>query len=108
MKNSESSSGEGLIGQWQLTESYFDPGDGSGTWQPANANQVVSFNADGSFTSNSSLFEGIVKYEVPNDSTIKFFRVDATEWVMSYNLSDNKLHLRPSCIEGCGLKFVRQ
>ena len=108
VKNSGSSSGEGLIGQWKLTESYFDPGDGSGTWQPASANQVVAFNADGSFSTNSHFFDGIVKYEIPTDSTVKFFRVDATAWIAAYNLSDNKLHIRPPCIEGCGLKLVRQ
>ena len=38
-----------LVGKWKLTESYADPGDGSGTWQPADAAHpgYLEFKTDG-------------------------------------------------------------
>ncbi|TCJ14102.1 hypothetical protein EPD60_08815 [Flaviaesturariibacter flavus] len=48
-----------LVGSWQRFETFRDPGDGSGTWQPVTGDDItrVTFGAGGEFTasSNSSL-----------------------------------------------------
>lgn len=45
-----------ILGTWGLSEVLADPGDGSGTFVPVDSPREVTFNADGTYTSNSESF----------------------------------------------------
>ena len=36
-----------IVGTWQLTSQYTDPGDGSGSFQPVVNGKTITVNADG-------------------------------------------------------------
>jgi hypothetical protein len=105
-KNSSVEDG-GLIGKWKLTESYADPGDGSGTWHMADPSnpQYLEFRDDGRLIFSPADMYDSDHYQVTSDSTMNFIR-GSESFPMRYHLSENMLSLFPPCIEGCGLKYI--
>lgn len=98
----------GLVGKWKLTEYLADPGDGSGTWQPADPSnpQYIEFKKDGTVNYSSTATNSSARYEITSDSTMTFFS-DAGDSPFRYQLSGNALSLTPPCIEPCGQKYIR-
>jgi hypothetical protein len=95
-----------LPGTWTLVETLTDPGDGSGTWKPAQAPLVLLFTGDGHI--QGSAFPQARQYTVLNENTIKFVYADGTFILYNYTLSGSKLMLSGGgCIEACGLKFSK-
>jgi hypothetical protein len=45
-----------ILGTWGLSEILADPGDGSGTFMPVDSPRQVTFNANGTYSSNSESF----------------------------------------------------
>lgn len=93
-----------LPGTWKLVEMLADPGDGSGTWQPATAPLELTFTTTNSIEGNA--FPQARRYEILNDSTIRFVYSDETFIIYNYTLTESTLSLSGGgCIEACGLKF---
>ena len=96
-----------LVGKWKLTESYADPGDGSGTWQPADAAHpgYLEFKTDGTVTITPYNIYNAERYKITSDSTLLFIR--STDSIFTrYSFSKTLLILYPPCIEGCGEKYI--
>jgi hypothetical protein len=95
-----------LPGTWTLVETLMDPGDGSGTWKPAQSPLVLLFTNDGQIQGNA--FPQARQYAVLNDTTIKFVYTDGTFIIYNYTVSGSSLLLSGGgCIEACGLKFSK-
>lgn len=104
----EPENGYPLHGKWKFKEYYVDPGNGSGTWQPAPQGQTyIDFNINGTLATDVGLFSGYSKYE-STDSTVTIMNISGTnQFFMYYNIEGNVLTLNPLCFEGCSYKFKR-
>ncbi len=106
----EGKANSGLTGKWKLTEYLSDPGDGSGTWQPANLPTAyyLEFSADGTgkVTPGTPYDLSGDTYTVDSDSTMIANRGSNT-YKVSYQLTADSLTITGGCIEACGMKFVR-
>lgn len=108
-----------LEGVWELTETYSDPGDGSGDFRPALWNQtllisgdVVNFSTgspcqpfsqeDGESSTFSVVIDTLFQTEV-----LRFECTNGQERTMLFEIKPDQLTLRPICIEGCGLRYRR-
>lgn len=106
---------QGLIGSWVLTETLFDPGDGSGVFQPYSSNLNITFYDTGDFTTNgdlcnlvpdagTQLFTGTYSLA---DSTISLLACEHNYLKFNPNLEDNEVVINFLCIEPCAFKFSR-
>jgi len=96
-----------LVGKWRMTESYADPGDGSGTWHPADPAHpgYLEFKTDGTLTFTPYNMYSANHYKITSDSTMLFIR--ATDTIpFRYIFSKTLLALYPPCYEGCGEKYI--
>jgi hypothetical protein len=100
---------ESLIGRWNVTESYADPGDGSGKWRPVSKTDpvvYVEFKSNGDVAGNA--FPNFVSYMLKDSVTISF--ADKNKAIQSFpiKLQGRKLSMDYlGCIEGCGLRFEK-
>lgn len=96
-----------LVGKWKLTESYADPGDGSGKWQktdPSNPH-YLEFTSDGKLISWPADIYNSDHYQVTSDSTMIFIR-GTERFPMRYIFTKTLLTLFTPCIEVCGSKYI--
>lgn len=108
-KKDVASDGPGEIyGKWRLTETLNDPGDGSGKYMKVtgDAKYLIldkSGKISGEALSDSFSFKVIdsVRVEIFSNT----YKMPIT---YRYKVSARSLTLNPPCIEGCGLKFVRE
>jgi hypothetical protein len=106
-KNCEPGGDGTIVGKWKLVEYYVDPGDGSATWGPAPATQTyVEFKADGTYETDIYLISGYERYETTNGLT--FVHSNGTKVLTTHALTRSTLEIKPSCFEGCGMRFRRQ
>lgn len=104
---------DNLIGTWKLVESYADPGDGSGTYQPVANGYTFSLNNDGTFTSERIPECEFGTYRI--ESARLFFMYDCPEYTETFEdiakFEGSRLVTSPlspsACIEGCGSKFKK-
>jgi hypothetical protein len=96
-----------LIGKWKLTEYLIDPGNGSVTWKPAETDEYIEFTSDSTILNSSPTTGDIVRFSLPNDSTILFIYLtyNITHY---YNIQGNELTITGGCIEHCGSKYIKQ
>ena len=102
----------GLVGTWELRESYADIGDGKGTYRPVDSDKVIVFRPDGSFLTNGSFCPGREGRTGPAGGTYLL-----PEWRLSpdcenaqafpFDLQGDTLQITLHCIEGCGERYVR-
>lgn len=116
--NSRESETSEFLGKWKLTQTLFDPGDGSGVYVDvdSNDNREIEFLSNGNVISNYALcFENPDQplidnfsapyfadddYILPNDCFPEGYNIE-------YRLQGENLILSYPCIEGCLYKFVR-
>ena len=101
----------GLVGTWELHESYADIGDGSGSYRPVASDRVIVFRPDGSFLTNGSFCPG---QEGGGHSGGTYL---LPEWRLTpdcenaedlpFTLQNDTLQITFHCIEGCGERYVR-
>lgn len=95
-----------LTGNWKLVETLADPGDGSGTWQPAAHPLTLTFTSNGSIGGDA--FPQARHYEVSSDTNLRFTFADGTFINYNYTLTETTLVLSGGgCIEACGAKFIK-
>ena len=112
-KNTIDNDGPGeVFGKWKLTETMFDPGDGSGKYKKVtgdakyltlekSAGKAGKFRGDAIPDLFSFRILDSVKMEVYSN-TYKM------PMIYRYKVSAKSLQLNPPCIEGCGYRFLRE
>ena len=103
-----------LIGDWRLYQVLSDPGDGSGVFNSVNSDKVLSFNLDGSITSNGLMCSFDIDSNTPSIGTYSeedmFFTTDACNQPNSefaFEISGNILTVTYFCIEACAIKYIK-
>lgn len=106
-KKSTEGSGE-LYGKWKLTETLNDPGDGSGKYMK------VKGDAKYLILNHSGKIEGDATPDLLTFKIVDSVRIEVTSknytqpFTYLYKATAKTLTLNPPCIEGCGLRFIRQ
>ena len=99
-----------LSGTWKLTESYADPGDGSGKYVkvPKDSQKLLVIGDDGTITGDALIAASTYKVLADPDRLEVLFKGQTNPIIFFYKLSGNTLSLTGGgCIEGCGSKFER-
>jgi hypothetical protein len=97
-------SGE-IFGNWLLLEQYNDPGDGSGKYEKVKDRKTVTFSTTGEIT--GEVFESPTQFKILDSTKMEIISKTRTD-IYHYKVTDKYLQLNPPCIEGCGLRFLRQ
>ena len=95
-----------IYGEWQLTETLADPGDGSGTWQPAVNAQFIVFKRDGTFIDSANPKAKSTFLIIKKDTSMQI-TTNGNELNYQYRIQDVELILRPTCFEACGNKYKK-
>ncbi len=99
-----------VYGKWKLIETYSDPGDGSGNYEPTNSGKTFEFLVDGTLLSNGEICSLSTDTGTASNSTfsISTQKINCpNNFNMTYELENGKLLVRFPCIEGCTHKFER-
>jgi hypothetical protein len=96
----------GLIGTWKLVAFWQDAGNGTGNWVSADFTELISFGAEGNFTSSPSfpLYPRGYTSFVAKESQIAFYPSTSSNGmddVYSYSLQNSVLTFYPRCRETC-------
>ncbi|MBX2816965.1 MAG: hypothetical protein KTR24_13250 [Saprospiraceae bacterium] len=102
----------GVVGVWELVEVLADPGDGSGTFQPAQSDRKMNFRVDNVVESDVSFCRGTVTdppFEANySSSSLTIEPVGcAGSLPIRYELSGRDLIISYTCIEPCREKYRR-
>jgi hypothetical protein len=103
-----------LIGTWNLIEQYADPGDGSGDYEPIESDRTITFNEDGTFSSNGNMCgmsgdttESASGSFSEENGTIDVDDCAFTGFGITYEIKDGYLFIYYPCFEGCGQKYEK-
>lgn len=107
----------GIVDNWQLTEVFMDPGDGSGTFQPTDQVLVIAFNADGTINATDGVCSllgsgsesdalGTYNQEL-SEIYISNCGDFSGEETLKYELEGNTLIVNRLCRERCAQRFER-
>ena len=104
-----------LLGTWQLTSFYSDPGDGSGDFEPINSSKTVTFKLNSEINSNADLCTLFSEVGMPstgtyskNDGTISITDCNNQPVSLFYDLSEGVLTLSYLCFEACQEKYKKE
>ncbi len=99
-----------IVGKWKLVEYLVDPGNGSGTWQPAPQTDggFLEFKADGELIkSGFNLSIRHDRYLIKDSVSLMLYNAGTTDSsALRYSFKNCKLELNPMCFEACGLRYV--
>ncbi|WP_052408566.1 lipocalin family protein [Nonlabens sp. Asnod3-H03] len=100
-----------IVGTWQLTANLSDPGDGSGSFQSVSSNKTITFNADGTFTSNGDVCDMSITTSTntngtynTTDKTINA-NCGTTNLPISYTIDNLTMDISYFCIEACQSRY---
>lgn len=101
-----------LVGTWKYSEMYADPGNGSGVFTPVTSNKTLTFDANGTVTSNGSLCDMSTASNASSTGTYTATTntINPNSCPSSniiYEFSGTSLILNYPCIEPCKAKFVK-
>lgn len=107
-----------LVGTWQLTEVLADPGDGSGVYRPFSSQKMITFAADGTYTSTGLLCSLNPSDETRTGGTYNLedssliatnchFGASEEAVPIPFEIRDGALFLSFPCIEPCGEKYQK-
>lgn len=103
----ENNGSKEIYGNWKLTETMNDPGDGSGRYIKVKEDKYASFDADG--TIKGDALSELVSFKILDSVTMEVKAKNySSPIIYHYQVTSSKLVLNPPCIEGCGLRFVRK
>ncbi|MEP1855868.1 hypothetical protein, partial [Nonlabens ulvanivorans] len=93
------------------TANLFDPGDGSGSFQSVSSNKTITFNADGTFTSNGDVCDMSITTSTntngtynTTDKTINA-NCSTTNLPISYTIDNLTMDISYFCIEACQSRY---
>ena len=103
-----------LLGSWRMVARLADPGDGSGVFMPVTSDQIITFNADGTITSNGSLcniFENKLESTSGTFSAenMSFTTEDCglQDFEYQFEIDGQFLTYFVVCIEACGVRYQK-
>ncbi|AUC75706.1 lipocalin family protein [Olleya sp. Bg11-27] len=100
-----------IIGTWQLTHVYMDPGDGSGDFTSVTSSKTLTFDADGTVSSNTDMCTVASQTTSPTTGTYTTdgeINVDQCQNItLDFQLEQNTLIVYFPCIEACVEKYER-
>lgn len=99
-----------IVGSYGYVELLIDPGDGSGTFQPIESLKTITFNIDGTVSSNGQLCLFTPESNEGSSGTYSEETKTITTLLcapLKYELDQNELIISYSCIEPCMTKYIR-
>ena len=101
------------LSTWKLTEVYIDPGDGSGTFVPADYEREISLYGDSTYRASAQLC-GInnvrgraIRGTYSPSQNILFSPNCNMQTEYDYTLTDLEMVVSFFCDEGCAERYVR-
>lgn len=101
-----------LVGDWRLTEVLADPGNGSGTFRSVDSNKIITFNNDGTISSNGNLCNISTESNNPTsgtysleESTLNSTICNDPDFNFPFEKEGKTLTITYFCIEACAAKF---
>jgi hypothetical protein len=96
-----------IIGNWELVAVLSDPGDGSGTFQPASG-KTLQFTAQGVVNCNISFcFGSLTQATTTGTYDTSTTSIDVDNCTGTYSFNGSFLEVSHFCIEPCGERYVR-
>ncbi len=96
-----------IVGSWELVAILADPGDGSGTYQPATG-KMLQFTDQGVVNCNISFcFGQITQATTTGTYDITTTSIDVDNCTGTYSFNGPFLEVSHFCIEPCGERYVR-
>ncbi len=103
-----------LVGTWQLTAIYSDPGDGSGDFVPVNSSKTVTFEANGDISSNADLCVLFAEVGLAStgtyseeDNTISIDECQNQPVSLFYEFTEDTVILSYFCFEACQERYQK-
>jgi len=95
-----------IYGKWKLTETWVDPGDGSGRYSKVKGGaKYITIDQSGKIEGEA--MPEVITYKILDSARIEITSKNYTEpLVFRYKVTAKTLELNPQCIEGCGFRFV--
>ncbi len=116
--NNEANEANSVVGTWRMVARNLDPGDGSGEFTPVTSNKTITFESDGTVTSNGNLCSFSVDSDTPTSGTYsveegKIYPTDCDFTFgfsddLTFELVDGEMITSVLCFEPCEVKYVRQ
>jgi len=110
-----SNSNKELVGKWILIEVLADPGGGSGTFNSIESDKTITFNSDGTITSNGQLCDMSIEANSPTSGTYSITKLSFNssdcinpEYNYEFEQDGNILIINYPCIEPCRAKYRKQ
>ena len=95
-----------IVGTWQLTSQYNDPGDGSGSFQPVTNGKTITVNEDGTYNCNVSIcFNSLTAAAISGTYTADQFT--SPDCTVNYTFINDVIEFQHPCIEPCLERFTR-
>ena len=114
-KDDESNLNTELIGNWKLIEVLADPGDGSGTFNSVLSDKIITFENDGTITSNGNLCDMSINSDnqtsgTYSNSELTFNSADCSNpnYDFTFEQNGNILIINYPCIEPCQAKYIKE
>lgn len=112
-KKKDTTTNHDLIGTWQLAEVLFDPGDGSGTFQPVISNKTITFDNQLNVLSNGTLCDMSIDTNSGSSGTYSIadatiLPADCPTNLLLLTHNADTLELRYPCFEPCRSKYIRK
>jgi len=97
-----------LYGTWKLTETMFDPGDGSGVYTKVKgAAKYIVIDKSGKVEGDA--IPDILSYKILDSVKIEVTTKSYDKpLIYQYKVTSGTLTINPPCIEGCGYRFIRK
>ncbi|MFP4845670.1 hypothetical protein [Winogradskyella sp. PE311] len=104
-----------LIGNWKLIEVLIDEGGGNGTFASVDSQKIITFESDGTLTSNGSLCNLSISSDGQTSgsysaSELTFNSPDCINADFNYTFQQNGniLIIFYPCIEPCQAKYIKE
>jgi len=114
-KNDDSNSRTQLIGNWKLIEVLVDPGGGSGTFNSVESDKIITFENDGTITSNGNLCDMSINSDnqtsgTYSNSEMSFNSADCNnpDYDFSFEQNGKVLIINYPCFEPCQAKYIKE
>lgn len=114
-KDDDSNSDTELIGNWKLIEVLADPGDGSGTFNSVESTKIITFENNGTITSNGNLCDMSISSD--NQTSGTYSKSEMTfnspncnnpDYDFTFEQNGNILIINYLCIELCQAKYIKE
>lgn len=96
-----------IYGTWKLTQTLFDPGDGSGEYTKVKgAAKYLTIDTSGNVEGEA--LPEVVKYKILDSERLEITTENYPQpLIYRYKVTSSTLEINPPCIEGCGYRFRR-